>query len=610
MNNQLMAFFNHKAPISLWRSALLVLCTATLLSACLATSGPQVRGYVTQQGEQECDDGIDNDGDGYVDWQYDLGCWGSEDGSESSGTRVQENGWTTFDISPESRVIYVSASSGDDVNNGLSPEHAVASLKRGAALVRDGHPDFLLLKRGDVWYKQGLGRFKSGKNQVEPLVIASYGESIQRPRIEVDRYFLNDINRPKRYLAVLGLEIVALGKDPTQSAFDGKSGGGIRYVSGAHSGHLLFEDMHLQYAEFIIQNTVATELRRNTIYRSYRVGTCAFNEDGSPDFRGNRRYRPSGIFAGKNSELVLEGNFFYENGWNPDVENACATIYNHNVYLADNKHVVFRDNISLRPSSIGLKVTANRGEHSSDQLHIINNLFAEGEIGISIGGNKHSPHRFANTIIRDNVFTHIGRNPPTKRELSWYIDVIDNDHTLIENNLLLNSPAFSNTFGINLRGSSNRHVQIKNNYFYNIYRSGLRLRPRPLWNKIDVVGNTFLDRRTQGCLLQLSGDLSPFYFEANRYRSRAEPLTWFCLEGKTLGFEQWSMLAAENHGVVVDDELNQSRGGASLEQYAEQMGLESSIDALAHALLQQSRLYYRPALSAEAINKYFRTSLP
>ena len=27
----------------------------------------------------ECNDGVDNDGDGLIDWQYDLGCHGASD---------------------------------------------------------------------------------------------------------------------------------------------------------------------------------------------------------------------------------------------------------------------------------------------------------------------------------------------------------------------------------------------------------------------------------------------------------------------------------------------------------------------------------------------------
>ena len=56
----------------------------------------------------ECSDGIDNDGDGLVDWQRDLGCYGPADGSEAALVRSQEDGFTTFDVGSDSVVVYVS----------------------------------------------------------------------------------------------------------------------------------------------------------------------------------------------------------------------------------------------------------------------------------------------------------------------------------------------------------------------------------------------------------------------------------------------------------------------------------------------------------------------
>ena len=99
----------------------------------------------------ECDDGIDNDADGLVDWQYDLGCSSAEDSTEAALPRDQEGGWTTFDPGSDTRVVYVSSSTGSDVNDGSSPALAVRTVERGADLVRDGQNDFLLLHRGDVW---------------------------------------------------------------------------------------------------------------------------------------------------------------------------------------------------------------------------------------------------------------------------------------------------------------------------------------------------------------------------------------------------------------------------------------------------------------------------
>ena len=551
-----------------------------------------------------CNDGIDNDGDGFVDWQQDLGCWGAGDASETSGSREQENGWTTFDVGADSRVIYVSASEGSDANDGLTPATAVATPARGAELVRDGSPDFLLFKRGDVWRDVALSRFKSGKSADQPLVIASYGDSTVRPRFEVVGHFLNDNGHARRYLAVIGLEVTSYRKDPANAAFDGATGGGIRYVSSDASSDLLFEDNVLNYGEFIIQNAQDVELRRNIVYRHYHVGTCAFNDDGSANLSGNPAYRPSGIFAGDNNGLLLEGNTFDSNGWHPDVAEACATIYNHNMYLSNNKNTVVKDNISLRPSSIGLKLKADEGLHTSDNLLIENNLFIEGEIGISIGGNTSTEYRFGHSIIRANVFTNIGRNTPTTRELSWYIEVLDNDDTLIENNLFLNSPAFSNTFGIHLYGGSNRNIHIANNYFYDLYRKNVLVNRESTWSDISIDSNTFVSTSSASCFMDHRGDFNGFSYSSNTYQSASADNAWFCLSGLSMSLSQWQVDAGEADATVagtLPDGL-----GRNVEAYLTDQGLGTSLDDFSRELRKQSRFSYSSALTATAVNDFIR----
>ncbi len=278
----------------------------------------------------ECNDGIDNAGDGLVDWHYDVGCWSSKDGTEASAPRDQENGYTTFDLSPDSQIIYVSSSEGDDANDGLSPETAVATPKRGADLVRDGFPDFLLFKRGDSWRGMDIGdnsverRFKSGPDAEHPIVISSYGDSTERPRLEIDKAFVDDDGNERSNLAIVGLALISYPKIPGDADFNGADGGATRFVGTGKN--ILMEDNYVEYGEFIVQNVSDVEVRRNVVYRSYHVGTC---KPGDPN--GDPTYRPSGIFAGGVSGLLIEGNVWDENGWNPDVPEACATIYNHDL---------------------------------------------------------------------------------------------------------------------------------------------------------------------------------------------------------------------------------------------------------------------------------------
>ena len=73
----------------------------------------------------------------------------------------------------ESRVIYVSSSSGSDANNGLTEQTAKRTIAAGYAELRNGRGDWLLLKRGDT-FAGTLGHWmKSGRSAAEPMVVGS-----------------------------------------------------------------------------------------------------------------------------------------------------------------------------------------------------------------------------------------------------------------------------------------------------------------------------------------------------------------------------------------------------------------------------------------------------
>ena len=100
------------------------------------------------------------------------------------GTGLDANGWTTFTPSSDTRIIYVSSSTGSDSNNGLSQNAAVATIDKGLSLIRDGSADWLLLKAGDTWVNQEIGYLDfSGRSATEPILISSYGTGA-RPLIE------------------------------------------------------------------------------------------------------------------------------------------------------------------------------------------------------------------------------------------------------------------------------------------------------------------------------------------------------------------------------------------------------------------------------------------
>ena len=86
-------------------------------------------------------------------------------------------------VRPDSRLIYVSMSTGSDLNDGFAPARPKQTLAAGASLLRDGYPDWLLLRRGDEW-NEGFGSFSvSGRSEAEPIVVSSYGSGESNPSI-------------------------------------------------------------------------------------------------------------------------------------------------------------------------------------------------------------------------------------------------------------------------------------------------------------------------------------------------------------------------------------------------------------------------------------------
>src|SRR6185295_3443980 len=84
--------------------------------------------------------------------------------------------------SPDSRVVYVSSSAGNDSNSGLTSSAPKQTIASGYALLRDGFPDWLLLKSDDVWHENFPGWTKSGRSTTEPIRVGSYGPG-ERPTL-------------------------------------------------------------------------------------------------------------------------------------------------------------------------------------------------------------------------------------------------------------------------------------------------------------------------------------------------------------------------------------------------------------------------------------------
>lgn len=274
-------------------------------------------------------------------------------------------GWTEIQPSVDTTTIYVSSSTGNDLNDGLSETTPVQTLSKGMSLARDGYPDHVLLKRGDVWQDQNLGA-KSGRSETEPFLISYYGASGARPKLMVSAKTINK-TLPISNFALIGLHIVKYTMDPNDPGYTGYNGGNdalIRFIA-AGSENLLFEDNKTEFGEWVI-DSVGGKMYNVTIRRNIIVDAWCQNSSTTDD-------HACGVYMSAVDGILIEENLFDHNGWNEQIPGAGRNMYAHNMYLqTDNAGdlAVVRGNITARAASNGLQ--QRMGGWCEDNLAVAN----------------------------------------------------------------------------------------------------------------------------------------------------------------------------------------------------------------------------------------------
>ncbi|WP_299618029.1 Ig-like domain-containing protein [uncultured Tenacibaculum sp.] len=398
---------------------------------------------------------------------------------------IDSNGWTKLNPENASKIIYVSSEEGDDDSAevyvhtdgvvGADPFLPSASIKAfktvKAALtnVTNGEAAWILLKRGNT-FTETLEP-KSGASATAPFVYATYGTSKELPLILLDGKIgfrsLGELN----HFYVIGIDFYAKKSDPNDiefTSFKGNIPGFFIYAASAGTvNDVLVEGCAFRFTEGCnisskeLGGVTNIRLRRNLFFDSYAADSHS-----------------SGIFTNQVNDITLEENIFDHNGWyqkslagNNDQNGGQATIFNHNLYFSSVKNTVFDGNSFYRPSSIGTKFTANKGEGSSTDITITNNFYYDCEIGISLGGNvRTGAYRFKNLLVNDNVFNSLGESKQTNRTLGWAIEIDDWENGIFKDNFIVHqnvNEASHFGVGMYLRGE-NKDVQIENNTLYNL----------------------------------------------------------------------------------------------------------------------------------------------
>jgi hypothetical protein len=358
---------------------------------------------------------------------------------------LDSNGWYNVAPSADTRVIYVSSSAGNDLNDGLSDSTPVQSINIAKNLIRDGSADWLLLKRGDS-FTSGIGSWtRSGRSSDEPILIGAYGDG-DRPLLNtnIDEGFFTDYGgHPIDNIAITGLHLVA-------SGYTGANGGyqttGIRLLRQGQN--YLLQDLKIEgYKDNIVLQGDGTGLTNIEINRVISVDAYNTGSVGNGHAQG--------LYAWQYTNgLTVERSVFDHNGWKEGV--AAQTVFNHDLYINTGaQNIIVRNNIISRGSNNGVLLRAGGT--------IQDNLFIRNSVGAIVDNTD--------STITGNVVLESMPVPGTPQGVGFNIET-DTD-AYVANNIVahdLNSGT-SGISGISVNNTA-AHVVVENNTVYD-WRNGI-----------------------------------------------------------------------------------------------------------------------------------------
>lgn len=291
------------------------------------------------------------------------------------------NGWTVVTPSINTKIIYVSSSSGNDNNSGLSETAPVATFKKAESLLVSGQPDEILLKCGDTFNDAFLNWVYSGQDVNDPLLISYYnpnpGTPVVRPMIDSGTNpagFATPINQPfnnaaVNYVDIIGLQFQANLKNPSASNFNASSaGGGTGFYFYNPGGNILLEDDSFEYYRY----NMDIEGLEGAI-SNITVRRCV------DDYAYGLSYSHSqGLYAYNVSNISVVQSVFDHDGWSSVVPTAEDLGFNHDMYIASTcSGVVIQNNVIAEAAFAGVMARAG-GD-------IDNNLFIDNAISVAFG---------------------------------------------------------------------------------------------------------------------------------------------------------------------------------------------------------------------------------
>jgi hypothetical protein len=499
--------------------------------------------------------------------------------------------WTDFQPSPDTRFVHVSSATGDDANDGATPDAPVRTLARACELVRDGYPDWLLLKRGDSWTGEDFGRWKkSGRSKSEPMYIGAYGASDKRPLVQTGkatRAFWLDGAAGLNHVAIDGIEFHA-------HTYDGVEGAeaGILWLGGG--GDLIIEDCLVRgYKDNIVFHGFGQTAK------DLRVRGCVIVDAWS------KVAHAQGLYAQEAQHIVVEGCVFDHNGWVEGVPGAEANPFNHNIYIQYNANFVdVRDCLLVDASSHAIQMRCSGNVEDC--------VFISNPIGLLVGNGGEAPP--AVTRIAGNAFLFADDiNPDTPRGMGIDLQNIASGE-IVANLIADEKSVHAHGHAMKMHASAGAPVYdvLFDANIIHEWRGGIRFNESSI-DGVTIADNIIHNQFTDTPIIKHQGnplDIGITY-DKNRYYSGAPDYTWYQVVFDVYDFEGWTDLV---------DELGAAAGpttfidpGRTVETFQASMGQTPTHAAFIEAVRAQGRLTWDPRYSTRAILAYFQegyTPLP
>lgn len=482
--------------------------------------------------------------------------------------------WTNLSPSADSRVVYVSNSRSDDSGDGLSPETAKKTLAAAYALLRDGYPDWMLLKKGDAWVWEHLINTqwgKSGRSASEPLVVTSYGSGA-RPRIVNGACFTN---RTSNFALVdISFDVSSI-DDPQQWG---------TFVDSAGS-NLLIEGCYYARGGVNIQRMSNVKFRGNVVVDAWHTAGAV------------------GAFFDEVDNLLVEGCVFDHNGWRePNIPRSWFT---HNIYIQVTcSNVTVRNNVFARGSGEGcMQRPGGLNE---------NNLLLQSPLGLTWGyGAWTFEQARATGIIRNNVILDAADlTPGVPRGVG--ISIVNAADVEVTGNIIAHQATATWGYGITTEGTL-QNVKIRNNITYDWNGGGtyqnatIGMDVQGTWRgsagTSDVTGNTI--QLSRGMNINVGGN-SPdvLRYSGNTYYNAGPAGGHFRYWGTDTSDAGWPAASGESGAVFAQP--NYVDPNRTIATYMTSLGGTATLDAFLAEARLQSKSNWRSQFTAPVVNDYIR----